>query len=64
MAAIGALGMLLRETGNNKGDRKLVDAGERVEAAIIATTPKMKSQAAGKMGYSTTQVGDLVVSAL
>jgi 3-isopropylmalate dehydrogenase len=64
MAAIGAMGMLLRETGNNKGDRKLVTAGERVEAAIIATTPKMKSQAAGKMGFSTTQVGDLVVSAL
>ncbi len=64
MAAIGAMGMLLRETGNNKKDAKLVAAGERVEAAIIATTPKMKSQAAGKMGFSTTQVGDLVASAL
>ena len=37
------------------------DAGNRVETAIVATTPRMKSQAAGKMGYSTTQVGDLVV---
>jgi 3-isopropylmalate dehydrogenase len=64
MAAIGALGMLLRETGNNRNDRKLADAGERVEAAIVATTPKMKSQAAGKMGFSTTQVGDLVAAAL
>jgi hypothetical protein len=27
-------------------------------------TPKMKSQAAGKMGYSTTQVGDLVAAAI
>jgi len=28
------------------------------------TGTKMKSQAAGKMGYSTAQVGDLVVAAL
>jgi hypothetical protein len=28
------------------------------------TGTKMKSQAAGKMGYSTTQVGDLVCEAL
>ena len=60
LAAIGAVAMLLRETGNDKGDAKLIDAGNRVEAAIMATTPKMKSQAAGKMGYSCTQVGDLV----
>ena len=55
------MGMLLRETGQQKDDQT-VDAGNRVEAAIVATTPKMKSQAAGKMGYSTTQVGDLVVA--
>ena len=64
MAAIGAMAMLLRETGNNKGDMNLVEAGNRVEAAIMATTPKMQSQAAGKMGYSTTQVGDLVAAAV
>ncbi len=56
--------MLLRETGNNTADRKLIDAGNRVEDAIVATTPKMKSQAAGKMGFSTTQVGDLVAEAI
>ena len=60
MAAIASLAMLLRETGNNKGDEKLVKAGNMVEAAIIATTPKMDSQSAGRMGYSTTEVGDLV----
>jgi 3-isopropylmalate dehydrogenase len=64
IAAINALSMLLRETGQDKGDPRLVKAGDLVEDAIIATTPKMKSQAAGKMGYSTTQVGDLVVKAL
>jgi len=64
MAAIGAMAMLLRETGNQKNDEKLMDAGNRVETAIVATTPKMKSQAAGRMGYSTTQVGDLVAEAV
>ncbi len=64
IAAIGAMGMLLRETGNNEGNRKLIDAGDRVEAAIVAVTPKMKSQAAGRMGYSTTEVGDLVAEAI
>jgi 3-isopropylmalate dehydrogenase len=64
IAAIAAVGMLLRETGNHRGDAKLVDAGNRVEQAIIATTPRMKSQAAGQMGYSTTQVGDLVAEAV
>jgi 3-isopropylmalate dehydrogenase len=64
IAAIAAVGMLLRETGNHRGDKKLVEAGNRVEEAILATTPKMKSQAAGKMGYSTTQVGDLVAEAV
>jgi len=64
IAAINALGMLLRETGQSKGDPRLTNAGDRIEQAIIATTPKMKSQAAGKMGYSTTEVGDLVVEAI
>lgn len=64
MAAIGAVAMMLRETGNNKGDKKLVEAGNLVEAAILKCTPQMKSQAAGKMGYGTKEVGDLVVSAL
>ncbi len=64
IAAIAAMGMLLRETGVNQNNPKMVDAGNRVEAAVMSVTPKMKSQAAGKMGYSTTQVGDLVAQAV
>jgi len=64
IAAIAALAMLLRETGNNAGDETLVAAGNRVEKAIMAVTPKMKSQSAGKMGYSTTDVGDMVAEAV
>jgi len=64
IAAIAALGMLLRETGQNQGDQKLIEAGDRVEAAIMAVTPKMASQSAGRMGHSTTEIGDLVAAAV
>jgi len=64
IAAIASMAMLLRETGNNTGDKKLIRAGNRVEQAIIATTPRMKSMSAGKMGYSTSEVGDLVAGAV
>ncbi len=58
IAAIAAIGMLLEHTGKPQ-------AGARVNDAIqIVTGTKMKSQAAGKMGYGTSEVGDLVVEAL
>jgi 3-isopropylmalate dehydrogenase len=58
IAAIGAMAMLLEHTGQPA-------AGKRVMKAIqIVTGTKMKSQAAGKMGYGTREVGDLVVQAL
>lgn len=64
IAAIAAMAMLLRETGQNTGDDELAEAGRRVESAIRSVTPKMKSQSAGKMGFTTTEVGDLVVEAV
>jgi len=64
IAAIGAMAMLLRETGNHRSNAKWIQAGDLVELAIIATTPKMKSQAAGKMGFSTTEIGDMVAAAV
>ncbi len=53
LAAIGALQMLLENIGEDK-------AAAAVEKSIMAACIKMKSMAAGKMGYSTTEVGDLV----
>jgi len=53
LAAIGAMGLLLDEIGFPK-------AAQKVEKAIMKTTPKMKSMSAGKMGFSTTEIGDLV----
>jgi len=64
IAAIAALAMLLRETGRNRSAPDLVEAGERVERAIMAVTPTMESQSAGKMGMSTRQVGDAVAEAV
>ena len=58
IAAISAMSMLLEHTG-------FPDAGRRVLNAVqLVTGSKMKSQAAGKMGYSTSEVGDLVVQSL
>lgn len=58
IAAIGAMAMLLEHTGQP-------DSGKRVMNAIQHVTgTKMKSQAAGRMGYGTTEVGDLVVDAM
>ena len=58
MAAIGAMAMLLEHSGQP-------ESGSKVMAAIQHVTgTKMKSQAAGKMGYGTTEIGDLVVDAM
>ncbi|MHC2067661.1 3-isopropylmalate dehydrogenase [Bremerella sp. T1] len=58
IAAISAAAMLLEHSGQPA-------AGARVLKAIQTVTgTKMKSQSAGKMGYGTSEVGDLVVDAL
>jgi 3-isopropylmalate dehydrogenase len=64
IAAIAAMGMLLRVVGGQKKDAAVERAGNMVEEAIKKTCRKMKSQSAGKMGYGTSQVGDLVCAAL
>jgi 3-isopropylmalate dehydrogenase len=58
MAAIAAAQMLISHLGEN-------DAAARVDAAIShVVAKKLKSMQAGKMGYSTAQVGDLVADAV
>jgi 3-isopropylmalate dehydrogenase len=54
LAAIGAVGMLLAELGE-------AEAAARVDAGIRFACSKMASMRAGEMGYSTSEVGDLVV---
>lgn len=55
LAAICAGGMMLEYLGEEK-------AGKAIETAVMTVTGKhLKSLAAGKMGFSTTEVGDWVV---
>ncbi len=53
LAAIAAAQMMLDHLGEDK-------AAAAVETAIKNVCVKLKSQQAGKMGYSTSEVGDLV----
>ena len=54
LAAICAAEMMLDTLGEEK-------AAKKIDAAVkFVTANKMKSMAAGKMGHSTSQVGDLV----
>ena len=58
LAAIGAAAMMLETIGEDT-------AASRIEESIKSVcATKMKSLAAGKMGYNTQEVGDLVVKAL
>jgi 3-isopropylmalate dehydrogenase len=57
LAAIGAGQMMLEQFGEDK-------AAKAIEKAIMQTVLKLDSMGAGRMGYSTTEVGDLVVSLL
>ncbi len=54
MAAIGAAQLLLSHLGH-------LDAASCLENAIKAVIKKMDSQLAAKMGFSTTEIGDLIV---
>ena len=58
LAAICALAMLLRQLG----EEKAADMTETAVKDIVKN--KLKDVAAGKMGYSTNEVGDLVVNSL
>jgi len=58
LAAICAGQMMLEVLGEEKA------AQEIEESVKWVTAKKLKSLAAGKMGYSTTEVGDLVVKGL
>ena len=58
IAAIAAMAMLLEQTNQPESGQKII------EAIKVVTGTKMESMSAGKMGYSTSEVGDLVVDAL
>lgn len=58
LAAISAAAMMLETLGEK-------ESAERIEKSIVTVCQKhLKSMAAGQMGYSTSEVGDLVVTYL
>lgn len=57
VAAILAAKMMLDHLGEES-------AAAAIEKSTMATLMKMKSMSAGKMGYSTTEVGDLVAKGI
>lgn len=57
LAAICAGAMLLDEVGES-------EAAKSIEDTVAAITPTLDSLAAGRMGYSTTEVGDRVARSL
>jgi len=56
LAAIGAGMMMLETLGEEK-------AAAKVETAMAEVMRKMKSMSAGKMGFSTTEIGNMVAEA-
>jgi 3-isopropylmalate dehydrogenase len=57
MAAIGAVQMMLAHLGE-------VDAASGVERGMAETFPRLKGMGAGEMGYSTSEVGDMVATSV
>jgi len=55
LAAIEAARMMIEELGEAK-------AGAAIQKAVAYACTKMKDQSAGRMGYSTTELGDLVAA--
>jgi 3-isopropylmalate dehydrogenase len=54
LAAIASGSMMLEHLGEEKAAKAIEDA------VMYVTANKLKDMGAGKMGYSTTEVGDLV----
>ena len=57
LAAIGACQLMLDTLGEHEGANVL-------EGAIVSTLSKLDDMGAGRMGYSTAEVGDLVAQAV
>jgi len=57
MAAIFSIQMMLETLGEEQ-------AAKAVEASAVKTITQMKSMSAGKMGFSTSEIGDMVAGGL
>ena len=56
--------MLMRQTGQLKGEQGWVQAGEQLEAAVAATCSMFEGQRVDRPNMKTQQVTDRVLEAL
>jgi 3-isopropylmalate dehydrogenase len=64
IAAMLSMAMLLQQTGQVKNDRKLVAAGDRIEAAVTGVCPRFTDQTFDRLPMKTGEVADLVLAEL
>ena len=57
MAAIGACQLMVDTLGEH-------EAAAAIEGAVVSTLQRLKGMGAGEMGYSTSEVGDMVAEAV
>jgi 3-isopropylmalate dehydrogenase len=57
LACVGAAAMMVKQLGEEK-------YADNIEKAVIDTAIKLDSLSAGKMGMTTSEVGDAVVNSL
>ncbi|QDU35592.1 3-isopropylmalate dehydrogenase [Poriferisphaera corsica] len=64
LAAIDSLAILLQESGRKKDNTTLIKAGERIAKAVQSVTHNFTGKRLDRSGYSTTEIGDMVIAAL
>lgn len=64
IAAIDSMGLLLREVGRIRSNGAAVKAGEAMGAAVQKVTPKFAGKSLDRSGYSTSDIGQMVIEAL
>jgi 3-isopropylmalate dehydrogenase len=62
MAAILSAAMMLTETGRILGDETAIEAGQRIESAVVQTCPRFAGQRMDRLSASTSEIGDLIAT--
>ena len=64
IAAIDSMGLLLREVGRIKANDAAVQAGEKIGQAVQKATPNFAGKSLDRSGYSTSDIGQMVIDLL
>ena len=64
LAAIDSMSQLLRETGRIISDDASIKAGDKINAAVMNVTAKFAGKRLDRSGWSTTEIGQMVIDAL